>query len=342
MEKIPENYNYVVPTGLIADAPVSPRERARLLVFDRAKDGISFDTFLNLDKYLPKDSVLVFNDTKVLPARLIGQKKTGGQAKILYLKMRGKYMEALSEKTLKEGEEIFFRNKKSFQVREKKGSIYLMETFLQGESIENFLRKNGKTPLPPYIKSSPLQEKDLRREYQSVFAKKYGSSAAPTASLHFSKALLGNLKRKGFKMVFVTLHVGLGTFATLTEENIKSGKLHREYFEVNVKTADILNRAKKEGRSIVAVGTTSARTLESAAEKKDIITKFSGETDLFISPGYKWKFVDHLVTNFHVPKSSLMMMVASMTGREKLLSIYERAIKNKLRFYSFGDGMLII
>ena len=195
--------------------------------------------------------------------------------------------------------------------------------------------------LQRYIKHSPLSRNDLKEKYQSVFARKAGSIAAPTASLHFTQRLLKKIEKSGIKIRFVTLHVNLGTFAPLTEENVKTGRLHKEYYEIDKKTADFLNRQKKDSVPIIAVGTTTVRALESAVSGDGRLTKLKGATDLFIREGYQFKFADGIVTNFHVPKSSLMMLVASFTGREKLLELYREAVKKKFKFFSFGDGMLI-
>ena len=203
------------------------------------------------------------------------------------------------------------------------------------------MQKYGQTPLPPYIKNSPLTEKQKRKEYQSIFAKAGLSVAAPTASLHFTRKLTANLKKQGTEVKFVTLNVNLGTFAPLKEENLMSGKLHLESYEIDKKTAGDLNQAKQQGKTIIAVGTTVVRTLESSAKHHEF-KKLQGSTDLFIYPPYKFQFVDSLITNFHVPKSSLLMLVSAMTGRKKLLNIYQKAIKKKFRLFSFGDGMLIL
>jgi len=204
------------------------------------------------------------------------------------------------------------------------------------------LERYGITPIPPYIKNIPLSEKQLRKEYQTVFADRKGSVAAPTASLHFTKSLLSQLKRSGIKIVFTTLHVNLGTFSPLTEELFKRSRLHSEYYEIGKVSADILNKAKKEKLPIIAVGTTVVRTLESASDNRGKINKLKGDTDIFIKEGYKFKFVDGLITNFHVPRSSLLMLASAFAGRKNIFNIYKKAISKKFRFFSFGDGMLIL
>ena len=227
------------------------------------------------------------------------------------------------------------------QVVKKSGQFYFFKPSFPLFQVAEILKKYGATPLPPYIKHSPLTEKQKREQYQSVFAKTGLSVAAPTASLHFTKRLIGKLKKQGIGIAFVRLDVGLGTFAPLKEENIKSGKLHKEFYQIDKATAGFLNKAKQQGRPIIAVGTTAVRTLETSANKSGI-KKLSGNTDLFISLGYKFKFVDGLITNFHVPKSSLLMLVAALVGIKNLLVLYQQALNKRFRFFSFGDGMLIL
>lgn len=383
LEKVLNLYNYNLPEKLIAKKPASPRDSARLLVYNKKINKIIFDKFYNLDKYLPNNAVLVLNQTKVLPARLELKKESGGKVKILYLGYNNKnnLIEVLSDRKLQIGSELLLNSVKTFKVVEKKEKIYLLKlttlkyddrSFLAEEKMLNILQKYGKTPIPPYIKNSPLSEKQLRKEYQTIFAKNLGSVAAPTASLHFTKKVFIKLKKKGVSIKFINLDVGLGTFAPLDENNLKSKKLHKEFYNINKETAEFLNNAKKQKRLIIGVGTTVVRTLESAtaprhceevatdeaiqgesdsrlprrllAPRNDgyFLKNLSGATQLFIQENYKFKFVDSVVTNFHVPKSSLLMMISALTGREKLLDIYNIAIKNNFKFYSFGDGMLII
>ena len=228
-----------------------------------------------------------------------------------------------------------------FTVIKKVNQFYYLKPNFPATQIKSILEKYGQTPLPPYIKHSPLSEKQKREQYQTVFAKDGLSVAAPTASLHFTKHLIAGLKKQGIEVEYLTLNVNLGTFAPLREENIKTGKLHSETYEINKHTADKLNFAKKQGRPIIAVGTTVIRTLESAAGKSGLF-KLSGETRLFIQPGYKFKFISGAVTNFHVPKSSLMMLIAALVGKDELLNLYKKAISKKFRFFSFGDGMIVL
>ncbi|MCL5017360.1 MAG: tRNA preQ1(34) S-adenosylmethionine ribosyltransferase-isomerase QueA [Patescibacteria group bacterium] len=344
-------YDYSLPPELIANKPASPRDSAKLLVYKRKTKEIFFDTFKNLGKYLPKNSILVLNDTRVLPARLVVKKPIlrqgsgqagGGLARILYIDRKGSLLEFLSDRNLDIGSKIKINPKIFFVVKNKVGGHYFLKPSFSVNKIFEVLEKYGITPIPPYIKNIPLSEKQLRKEYQTVFADRKGSVAAPTASLHFTKKLLAELNKSEIKIVFTTLHVNLGTFSPLSEDLFKKSKLHTEYFEISRKSADILNKAKKENRPIVAVGTTVVRTLESASDKSGKINKLGGNTDIFIKEGYKFRFVDDLITNFHVPKSSLLMLVSAFAGRKNILNIYQKAIKKKFRFFSFGDGMLII
>lgn len=346
-------YDYSVPSELIARRPAAPRDSAKLLVYKRktpknnkvisgqAKE-IFFDEFVNLGKYLPPKSVLVLNDTRVLPARLVVKKTTGGLARILYISQKGSLLEFLSDRNLDIGSKIGVNSRIFFIVIKNIGGHYFLKPSFAIDKTFEVLEKYGITPIPPYIKNIPLSEKQLRKEYQTVFAENKGSVAAPTASLHFTKDLLRNLKKTGVKIVFTTLHVNLGTFSPLTEEFYKKSSLHREYYEISRESANVLNRAKKEKLPIIAVGTTVVRTLESASNIAGKINKSKGETDIFIKEGYKFKFVDGLITNFHVPKSSLLMLVSAFAGRKNILDLYQKAIKKKLRFFSFGDGMLIM
>ncbi len=334
-------YDYSVPAELIAKKPAHPRDSAKLLVFKRKTKEVYFDKFANLGKYLPPKAILVLNDTKVLPARLIVKKPTGGLARILYIGRTGSLLEFLSDRNLDIGSTIEINSKVFFNVYSKtEGHYFLRPSFAVDKTFE-VLEKYGITPIPPYIKNIPLSEKQLRKEYQTVFAHHKGSVAAPTASLHFTKKLLSNLKKSGVKVVFTTLHVNLGTFSPFTEELFKKSRLHTEYYEISKESADTLNKAKKEKIPIVAVGTTVVRTLESASNNAGKISKLKGNTDIFIKEGYKFKFVDGLITNFHVPKSSLLMLVSAFAGRKNILDIYQKAIKKEFRFFSFGDGMLI-
>jgi S-adenosylmethionine:tRNA ribosyltransferase-isomerase len=328
--KILEDYNYDFPKELIAQKPVSPRDAARLLVYNREDESVHYDTFRNLTKYLPKNAVLVFNQTKVIPARFEVKKETGGTATLLYLTKVEDGWKVLSDRKLIVGSRVKISNYE-FLISKQENQFY----FLKGKNLEKLLEKYGKAPTPPYIK-----RQGTRSEYQTIFAKKLGAVAAPTASLHFTKRLLGKLKARSYQLEFITLHVGMGTFAPLTEKQFTTGKLHEERYEITKATWARIVKAKKQGRPIIAVGTTALRALESGPGKKS--------TQLFIRPGYKFGIVDGLITNFHVPRSSLMMLVSALVGlpaqagRKKLLDLYREAIDQKYRLFSFGDGMLVL
>jgi S-adenosylmethionine:tRNA ribosyltransferase-isomerase len=345
MRKSPEildKYDFDFPTSAIAKKPAHPRDSARLYVYNRVSGEVVKDTFSALPKLLPPKSIVVFNRTKVVPARLWAKKTTGGRVQIFYLGQDRRLVHALSESKLAPGLVLTVAPGVTFEVVSKEGSEYTLKPSFALSRIHTILERYGTTPIPPYIKDSPLTEKRLRREYQTVFARTRGSVAAPTASLHFTERLLEVLKKAGHDVRYITLHVGLGTFASLTPDNLSSGRLHGEGYSIDRATASALDRAKRAGRTIVAVGTTTTRALESAVDSRGRLAKLAGKTDLFIRDGYRWKYVDALITNFHVPRSSLLMLVAAFIGdRKKTLALYRQAIKSGFRLFSFGDGMLI-
>jgi S-adenosylmethionine:tRNA ribosyltransferase-isomerase len=336
-----KGFEYSFPPSAIAQAPASPRDAAKLLVYDRKSKKASWATFRDLPKYLPARSVLVMNETKVVPARLTVSKPTGGRVRVLYVGHGAKEIKVLADRELKPGMELAFRGG-SFEVLRREGKFYFLKPSFPVSRIHAVLERYGTAPIPPYIKGTPLSPARLRAEYQTVFAKRKGSVAAPTASLHFTKRLLAELKKAGHEMVFVTLHVNLGTFAPLTEEQMRTGRLHEEEFEISLAAARKLMAAKAAGRPVVAVGTTVVRTLESAADGRGNLVRLKGSTDIFIRPPYRPKFVDHLITNFHVPGSSLLMLVASFVPRAALLALYRAALRKNFRLFSFGDGMLVV
>lgn len=342
LEELLNQYNYEFPDELIANSPASPRDSAHLLVFNRQTEQTQFDTFKNLAQYLPKNSVLVLNETKVIPARFYATKPSGGKVELLYLNNDGECISVLSKKPLEINSELQTEDGNIFTVTEKLEKGYSLKPNFTIPEFLNWLENYGETPTPPYIKNIPLSKNKLKEEYQTVFAKTPGSSAAPTASLHFTEELLKNLEQQGIIIEKILLHVGLGTFAPLTEKQIENKKLHEEYFEIPADTAQRLNTYKKENRPIIAVGTTVVRTLESASSKPDELTNLNGQTSLFIQEGYNFKFINGIITNFHVPKSSLLMLVSAFAGREKTLDLYKQAINKKYRLFSFGDGMLIL
>lgn len=385
-------YEYPISQSQIAETPAHPRDSAKLLVYDRKTETEQYDTFLHLDKYLEPGTLLILNDTKVVPARLPCYLPTGGKVELLWLEntsqqsqdkdIASPYFEALSPRTLDIGTTLSF-DALTLTVLDKRDNIYVIAHNGTAKQFRDAMMRHGTTPIPPYLKHTPLSERKLRAEYQTIFAKREGSVAAPTASLHFTKRVFAKLRKKGIKIAYVTLHVNLGTFAPLTEEHLETGKLHEEWYEIPKATTAAILRAKKSGNPVIPVGTTALRTIESAfshlvtkpgkaegffealkpdeakrelfSSKKKAYPKkpsaFSGTTSLFIRPGYQFAVADGLITNFHVPRSSLMMLVAALLdshrgptaadGQTKIRDLYRSALDHDFRFYSFGDGMLI-
>lgn len=336
------DYDYFLPENLIAQTPLKNRSDSRLLVMDRKTGEIEHQKFTNIIDYLQKGDVLVINDTKVIPARIIGSKiDTLAVIELLLLKEVEKdTWECLSRpfKRLKVGTKIDFGNSLLVaEVVEKKTEGMVVVKFIYQGIFLEILDKLGTMPLPPYIHEQ-LEEKD---RYQTVYAKNIGSAAAPTAGLHFTECLLKQISEIGVIITSVTLHVGLGTFRPVEVEDIKKHKMHSEYYEMSEEAASILNNAKKEGRRIIAVGTTSTRTLETIITKYNTFKKCSGNTDIFIYSGYEFKAIDGLITNFHLPKSTLLMLVSAFSKKEYILHAYEEAIKLNYRFFSFGDAMFL-
>lgn len=339
-EQLLRLYDYVLPKERIALRPASPRDAARLLVYDRKTHEVVVRTFRQLGEWLPPRSVLVLNNTKVIPARLMVYKPTGGKVELLYLGFIRNHITVLADRRIEPGWELRGPHGLTLTVLRHDGHEYTLRPSIPVPAFLRLLNHDGSTPLPPYLRHSPLSEGERRVMYQTVFAKRAGSVAAPTASLHFTDRLLKSLRQQGIAVEYVTLHVGLGTFTPLTVKHLKTKKLHIETYEISTAAAAGLNRYRATGRPIIAVGTTVARVLETAAVR-GCLTSGRRSTDIFITPGYTWKYTDGLITNFHVPRSSLMMLVAALVGRERLLALYQYAIKNKLHFFSFGDGMLI-
>ncbi|MFO0704946.1 MAG: tRNA preQ1(34) S-adenosylmethionine ribosyltransferase-isomerase QueA [Candidatus Andersenbacteria bacterium] len=329
-------YDYAYPRSAVALTPAEPRDSAKLLVYDRSTGKTEVDTFAHLGRQLPKGAVLVINETKVVSARVEFTKTTGGKVRLLFVRIiRTNEWVALADRALKKGERLICGSSEAVVLSRSTEGYRVLVRGLTG--LE---KKHGQIPLPPYLRHSPLTEAQRRRAYQTVFAHTTGSIAAPTASLHFTKRLLTGLQKSGIEIAKITLHVSLGTFAALTQEQWESGKLHAEEFTISAVAAKSINQALKEKRPVIAVGTTVARTLESAYANKKV-RAMHGTTRLFIRPGYKCTVVDGLITNFHVPRSSLLMLVASLVGRERLLNLYQFAIKRGFRLFSFGDAMLI-
>jgi len=335
------DFDYYLPEELIAQHPCEPRDHSRLLVLNRKSDQLEDRHFYDVPNYLQPGDTLVFNDTKVIPARLIGAKsETGGKVEVFLLNRKsGNEWEALVKpgKRARPGTIIEFSKDLSCEVLATTEFGGRVVRFIYSGIFEEILDRLGETPLPPYI-TERLADKD---RYQTVYARERGSSAAPTAGLHFTSSLMEEIRKSGVNLAFVTLHVGLGTFRPVNVENITEHVMHREYYSVSPETAELINNTKKLGHRVIAVGTTAIRTLETAGASGAVEAK-SGWTDIFIYPGYEFKIVDALITNFHLPKSTLLMLISAFAGRENILSAYQEAIARRYRFFSFGDAMLIV
>ena len=337
-----EEYNYDLPEKFIAQTPLSNRSDSKLLLLNKDNGNIKEEVFKNIINYLNKGDVLVLNDTKVIPARLIGEKEdTKAIIELLLLKdIEGDIWECLARpgKRLHVGTVIVFGNGslKAEVIEKLDEGIVHVKLIYEGILME-ILEKLGTMPLPPYIHEKLSDQS----RYQTVYAKNLGSAAAPTAGLHFTKELLEEIKNKGIEVLYVTLHVGLGTFRPVEVTDITKHNMHSEYYIMTKDVADALNKAKKEGRNIYAVGTTSTRVLETVASKYNDFRECSGDTNIFIYPGYTFKAIDGLITNFHLPKSTLLMLVSALSKKEYILNAYEYAKENNFRFFSFGDAMFI-
>lgn len=333
------DFDYDLPEELIAQTPVEPRDSSRLLVMDKKTGELEQRHFYDLPEYLKPGDLLVFNDTRVIPARLHGVKTTGAHVEVFLLTRKNATdWEVLVKpgKKLQKGAQIKFSEELSCEILDTTDFGGRIARFHYEGIFEEILDRLGETPLPPYIHE---KLKDSER-YQTVYNRERGSAAAPTAGLHFTKELLKKIKDMGVEEVFVTLHVGLGTFRPVNESRIEDHKMHREFYTVSQEAADAINKAKREGRRIIAVGTTSVRTLESAGASGEM--KAGGSwTSIFIYPGYQFRFVDALVTNFHLPQSTLIMLVSALSSRENILHAYKVAVQEKYRFFSFGDAMFI-
>lgn len=333
------DFDYDLPQELIAQHPMEPRDHSRLLVVDKKTGEIEHKHFYDLVNYLKPGDVLVFNDTRVIPARLHGTKDTGAHVEVFLLTRRDATdWEVLVRpgKKLQVGAKINFSDELSCEVIEHTDFGGRVVRFEYDGIFEEILDRLGETPLPPYI-TAPLEDKE---RYQTVYNRERGSAAAPTAGLHFTKELLQKIKDIGCEEVFVTLHVGLGTFRPVSEAKIEDHKMHKEFYTVSQEAADAVNKAKAEGRRIIAVGTTAVRTLEAAGADGQLHAG-SSWTNIFIYPGYKFRLVDDLVTNFHLPQSTLLMLVSTLSTREIMLQTYKKAVEEKYRFFSFGDAMFI-
>lgn len=348
------DFNYNLPEELIAQSPVSPRDHSRLLVVHHKTNRLEHRRFFNIVDYLNKGDVLIINDSKVIPARLQGKKRSGGSVEVFLSKQvmtksqdkKKEIWECLIKgKRIGKGTEIIFSSNFKAIVEEKINDVWLVSFNIAGEKFKKALDQYGQTPLPPYIQA---RSSNTKNQYQTVYAddSKKGSVAAPTAGLHFTPRLLRQLKKKGVIIKTITLHVGLGTFLPIRVSDPKKHQMHAEWVTVSKETKKEIQAARKRKNKVIAVGTTSARSLEAAfkdSNKKNFYqTDFNSFVDIFIYPPYKFKAIDGLITNFHLPKSTLLMLVSALVGRKKILQVYEEAIKEKYRFFSFGDAMLII
>ncbi len=359
-------YDYNLPEELIAQLPADKRDNSRMMVLNRKDRTISHKHFYDIVDLIDKNTLLVMNNTKVLPARLIGYKDTGAKIEVFLLKQAE--TQSLEEnmqnpmcrvkqlclwdvlikpsKRVKPGTIIKISEELSVKAikRLEENGEWLVELLFEGDNVLDVLHRNGQIPLPPYIERK-IQNEDLKKldfeRYQTVYAKDEGSVAAPTAGLHFTQEILQKLQDKGVELAYVTLNVGLGTFRPVQCENVENHKMHSETFEISEKAAEQINRAKKEGKQIIAVGTTTVRTLETAFQKYGCIQPCHDHSELFIYPPYEFKVIDKLITNFHLPKSTLLMLVSALAGKDFIFEAYNEAIKNNYRFFSYGDCMFI-
>ncbi len=342
MELKKSDFYFELPQELIAQDPLEDRSSSRLLVLDKESGAVSHHVFREITDYLNPGDCLVLNNTKVIPARLLGEREgTGAHVEVLLLK---RHQADVWETLVKPGKKCRPGTRLVFGDGLLRAEV--LETVEEGNRLirfeyegiwEEVLDRLGEMPLPPYI-THKLQDKN---RYQTVYAKYEGSAAAPTAGLHFTKELLSKIENKGVRIAYVTLHVGLGTFRPVKEENVLEHHMHSEFYQVSQEAADCINSTKQKGGRVICVGTTSCRTIESAANENGIVIPGSGDTEIFIYPGYRFKVLDALITNFHLPESTLVMLVSALAGREKVLAAYEEAIREKYRFFSFGDAMFI-
>ena len=334
-----KDFTYELPQELIAQYPLEPRDHSRLLVVDKNTGTIEHRYFYDLCEYLRHDDLLVFNDTRVIPARLHGVKDTGARVEVFLLtRLNSTDWEVLVKpgRKLRVGAKIKFSDDLSCDIISDTDFGGRIARFYYNGVFEEILDRLGETPLPPYI-TAPLEDKE---RYQTVYSRENGSAAAPTAGLHFTKELLQKIRDIGCEEVFVTLHVGLGTFRPVSVDDIKDHVMHREFYSVSPEAAEAINKAKAEGRRIVAVGTTAVRTLEAAGES-GVIKAGGNWTNIFIYPGYRFRLVNSLITNFHLPQSTLLMLVSALSTREIMMSTYAEAVREHYRFFSFGDAMFI-
>lgn len=344
-------YDYNLPEELIAQMPADKRENSKMMVLNRKDRTIFHKHFYDITDLLDENTLLVMNNTKVLPARLIGYKDTGAKIEVFLLKQAEQGLRLWDvlikpSKRVKPDTIIKISDELSVKAlkRLEENGEWLVELIFDGNNVLDVLHRNGQIPLPPYIERK-IQNDDLRKldfeRYQTVYAKDEGSVAAPTAGLHFTNEILRKLQDKGVELAYVTLNVGLGTFRPVQCENVENHKMHSETFEISEKAAEQINKAQKEGKQIVAVGTTTVRTLETAYQKYGCIKACHDHSELFIYPPYEFKVIDKLITNFHLPKSTLLMLVSALAGKDFIFEAYQKAIENKYRFFSYGDCMFI-
>jgi len=335
-------FDYTLPKELIAQYPLKERQKARLMILDREAGAISGEVFENVVNYFKEGDMLVLNDTKVIPARFFGKRKTGGKVEIFLLEKKNPVSEALLRPSgrLKEGEEIVLETGDRVEVLNR-GDIGRLIKF--NRPLDEILERCGHTPLPPYIKRA--DEASDKEDYQTIYAKGDGATASPTAGLHFTRDLLKQIEDKGVNVCYITLHTSYGTFAPVKVDNVENHRMHAEYFNMPVETARIVSEAKKSGNKIFAVGTTTTRVLEHCFKTDDFrltTDDLNGYTNLYIYPSYEFKVVDCLITNFHLPKSTLLLLVSAFAGRDFIFKAYNHAIEKEYRFYSYGDAMLIV
>jgi len=340
-------YDYQLPESLIAKRPIGRRDRSKLFVYDTVTDSISFDEFRNIAQYLPVKTLLVLNETKVVPARITLFKKTGGKVITLLLInewQTGDLIKVLVDRKVIVGDTLHADARHTFEVVRQEGKVFFLKPKSSRESLIRFLSKVGETPIPKYLAGDGMPERVLRERYQSVFAKRAASVAAPTASLHFTPSVFNSLKKKHIESARIALHVGMGTFAPFGEHELRRKKLFTEYYEISPTAARRINHQKQTDHSIIAVGTTATRALESAA-RAGVVRAGKDSTDIFIYPPFRFHIIDGLITNFHLPQSSLMLLVDALLqhkhAKRRITDLYKIAIRKKFRFYSFGDAMLI-
>ena len=336
------DFDYILPEELIAQTPIEKRDMSRLMVLNMEKQTIEHKIFSNVIDYLEKGDCLVINNTKVIPARLYGKKITGANVEFLLLKqIEGDIWESIVRpgNKLKPGTKVFFGDGiLEAEVLDIMPGGTRKVRFIYEGIFNEILDKIGLMPLPPYIH----EELKERNRYQTIYAKHEGSAAAPTAGLHFTEDLLKKIEEKGIKVAKVTLHVGIGTFRPVKEENVEEHEMHSEHFYIKEEDVKKINETKKNGKRVISVGTTSCRVLESISDNNGYVSEIEGDTSIYIYPGYKFKCIDGLITNFHLPKSTLLMLVSALAGREYILKAYNEAVKQRYRFFSFGDAMIII